>query len=357
MAKKLLHGSEAICEGAMRNGCRAFFGYPITPQSLVPEYMSVEMPKIGGVFLQAESEVSAINMVHGAAGAGVRTMTSSSSPGMSLKMEGISYIACAQIPCVIVSIMRSGPGLGGILPYQGDYFQSTKGGGHGDYRLIVLAPANVQEACDFTYQAFDIADKYRIPVMILGDGMLAQMVEPVELPPMRELSTLPKKDWATDGGSGKDKRLVSSLRINADDMESFLMSQQKLYAELAKTECRYSNYFTEDAEIILTAYGPLWRICKSAIDILRKQGIAAGGVRPISLYPFPSENYATLAKNNKLKAFLTVELSLGQMVEDVRLAVNGQKPVEFYGRVGGNVPTEEEIAEKALALFKKLQEK
>ena len=353
MAKKLLHGSEAICEGAMRNGCRAFFGYPITPQSLVPEYMSVQMPKIGGVFIQAESEVSAINMVHGSAGAGVRSMTSSSSPGMSLKMEGISYIACAQIPCVIVSIMRSGPGLGGILPYQGDYFQSTKGGGHGDYRLIVLAPANVQEACDFTYQAFDIADKYRIPVMILGDGMLTQMVEPVELPPMRDLNTIPKKDWATDGGTGKDKRLVSSLKINADDMEAFLNSQQKLYNELAKTECRYTNYLVDDAEIIITAYGPLWRICKSAIDELRSKGVKVGGVRPITLFPFPTENYAKLAENKALKGFLTVELSLGQMVEDVRLAVNGKKKVEFYGRTGGHIPTESEIAEKTMEILKK----
>ena len=345
MAKILLHGTEAICEGAIRNGCRAFFGYPITPQNEVPEYMSVKMPEIGGVFVQAESEIAASNMVYGAAGSGVRSMTSSSSPGISLKQEGISYIACAKIPCVIVNIMRAGPGLGGILPAQGDYFQAVKGGGHGDYRLIVLAPASVQEACDLTYLAFDLSDKYRVPAMILGDGMIGQLMEPVELPPMRALSDIPEKNWATDGAFGEKRRILNSLLIDPDTLEPHVQALQKTYAEIAHSETRCETYLCEDAEIVLTAYGTVGRIAKSAVDALRKCGVKAGLIRPITLFPFPAEAYRAAA--NTAKAFLTVELSLGQMVEDVELAVGGKKPVYFFGRQGGNVMTEEEIVDAA----------
>lgn len=343
MEKILLHGTEAICEGALRNGCRAFFGYPITPQNEVPEYMSLNMPKMGGAFVQAESEVAAINMVYGAAGAGIRAMTSSSSPGISLKQEGISYIACAELPCVIVNIVRAGPGLGGIQPAQGDYFQATKGGGHGDYRLIVLAPGSVQEACDFTYQAFDLADKYRNPVMVLGDGMIGQMMEPVTLPPMRELSDIPRKEWATDGRFGDSRRIINTLLINPDDLEEKNIALFKKYDEIKKNETRCETYRTEDAEIVLVAYGTVARICKSAVDAMRENGVKAGLIRPITLFPFPDGQINAVAAQPCVKKFLTVELSMGQMVEDVRLAVNGLKPVDFFGRTGGNIMTEEEI--------------
>ena len=347
MSKILLHGTEAICEGAIRNGCRAFFGYPITPQNEVPEYMSVKMPQVGGVFVQAESEVAAINMVYGAAGAGTRAMTSSSSPGVSLKQEGISYIACARIPCVIVNVMRAGPGLGGILPAQGDYFQATKGGGHGDYHLIVLAPSSVQEACDFTYRAFDLSDTYRVPAMILADGMIGQLMEPVELPPMRPLADIPEKEWATSGHYGKGRRILNSLIIKPEELEPHVNGLQRTYDEIYANERRALSYLTEDAEIVLTAYGTPARIVKSAVNELRRQGIKAGCIRPVTLYPFPDEAFAACAARDCTKAFLSVELSLGQMVEDVRLAVNGKKPVYFYGRTGGNVPEEGEIVEAA----------
>ena len=347
MSKILLHGTEAICEGAIRNGCRAFFGYPITPQNEVPEYMSVKMPELGGTFVQAESEIAAINMVYGAAGAGVRAMTSSSSPGISLKQEGISYIACARIPCVVVNIMRAGPGLGGILPAQGDYFQATKGGGHGDYHLIVLAPSSVQEACDFTYAAFDLADKYRVPCMILADGMIGQLMEPVELPPLRPLSDIPEKNWATSGHYGKERRVLNSLIIKPEELEPHVNELQRTYCEIYANERKSVSYLTEDAEIVLTAYGTVARIVKSAVNELRRQGIKAGCIRPVTLYPFPDEAFAACAAHGCTKAFLSVELSLGQMVEDVRLAVNGKKPVYFYGRTGGNVPDEGEIVEAA----------
>ena len=355
MSKILLHGTEAICEGAIRNGCRAFFGYPITPQNEVPEYMSVKMPEVGGVFVQAESEVAAINMVYGAAGAGTRAMTSSSSPGVSLKQEGISYIACARIPCVVVNVMRAGPGLGGIQPAQGDYFQATKGGGHGDYHLIVLAPSSVQEACDFTYRAFDLADKYRVPAMILADGMIGQLMEPVELPPMRDLSEIPEKDWATSGHYGKERRVLNSLIIKPEELEPHVNALQKTYDEIYKNERRALSYMTEDAEIVLTAYGTPARIVKSAVNELRRQRVKAGCIRPITLYPFPDDAYAACAARDCTKAFLSVELSLGQMVEDVKLAVNGKKPVYFYGRTGGNVPDEEEIVRAALESLKKAE--
>lgn len=344
--KVLMKGNEAVSEAAIRGGCRFFFGYPITPQNEIPEYMSRRLPEVGGTFIQAESEVSAINMVYGAAGAGARVMTSSSSPGISLKQEGISYIAGAELPCVIVNMVRSGPGLGGIQPSQGDYFQSTKGGGHGDYHMMVYAPSTVQEAVDMIYQAFDKAEEYRTPVMILGDGMIGQIMEAVELPPMRELSTIPEKPWATTGKGVREKRrIINSLYIEPDAMEEVNKRMFARYAVMAEKEVRCENYKTEDAEVIITAYGSVGRIAKSSVDILRAQGIKAGLIRPITVYPFPVCDYQKAAESASVKRFVCAELSMGQMVEDVRLAVNGKKPVEFYGRSGGNVMSAEDIAE------------
>ena len=336
--KKLWKGNEAIAEAAVAAGCRYFFGYPITPQNEIPEYMSWRLFEVGGAFIQAESEVSAINMVYGAAGAGARAMTSSSSPGISLKQEGISYIAGAELPCVIVNMMRSGPGLGGISPAQGDYFQATKGGGHGDYHCIVYAPSTVQEFVDITYNAFDVADKYRNPVMIIGDGMLGQMMETAEIPPMKDLSTIPSKDeWAACGHSDGKQRLINSIRIEPDDLEAFNNRLFEKYKLIAENETKFEEYHNEDAEIVFVAYGSVARICKSAVLELRAQGIKAGLIRPITLYPFPTEVIAETTKKDCVKKFITVEMSMGQMVEDVRLAVNGLKPVEFYGRCGGNI--------------------
>ncbi len=343
--KDLLKGNEAIAESAVRAGCRAYFGYPITPQNEIPEYMSRRMPEVGGTFLQAESETSAINMVYGAAGAGARAMTSSSSPGISLKQEGLSYIACAEIPCVIINIMRAGPGLGGILPGQGDYFQSVKGGGHGDYRLFVFAPSSVQEACNLTYEAFEIADRFRNPVMILGDGMLGQMIEPAVLPPQIELSELPQKDWATSGHSVP--RIINSLLINPDELESRTEKLRQKYLDM-QSLARAETLRIEDAEIVLTAFGTVGRVAKTAVEILRGKGIKAGLIRPITLFPFPSAEYQRLAGRNAVRAFYCYELNTGQMVEDVRLAVDGKKPVHFHGRSGGNLLTAEDIAEAVI---------
>ena len=335
--KKLWKGNEAIAEAAVAAGCRYFFGYPITPQNEIPEYMSWRLPEVGGAFIQAESEVSAINMVYGAAGAGARSMTSSSSPGISLKQEGISYIAAAELPCVIVNMMRSGPGLGGIQPAQGDYFQATKGGGHGDYHPIVYAPCSIQEFVDITYNAFDKADEYRTPVMIIGDGMLGQMMEPAEIPPMKDITKLPKKDWAACGHSDGVPRIINSLRIEHELLEPFCIHLYEKYAAIEKNEVKVEKYKTDDAEFVFVAYGSVARICKAAIDELRKEGYKVGLIRPITLYPFPVDAINEVAKQASVKKFITVELSMGQMVEDVRLSVNGLKPVEFYGRCGGYV--------------------
>ena len=345
--KHLMKGNEAIAEAAIKAGCRFFFGYPITPQNQIPEYMSKRMPEIGGCFLQAESEVAAINMVYGASGAGARVMTSSSSPGISLKQEGISYMACAELPAVIVNMVRGGPGLGSIQPAQSDYFQMTKGGGHGDYKLIVFAPDSVQEAVDLTYSAFDTADKYRTPVGILGDGMIGQMMEPVEMP--EEIAELPEKPWATTGCAKGERRIINSLYIEPDVMEKVNLRLQEKYNTIARNETRWEEYFMEDAEMVITAYGTTARIAKKSIKELRKAGVKAGLIRPITLWPFPAEAINKAAA--RAKAFLTVEMSCGQMVEDVRLAVNGQAPVEFFGRTGGMIPSWKEIyaaAEKAL---------
>lgn len=334
--KKLWKGNEAIAEAAVAAGMRYFFGYPITPQNEIPEYLSWRLPEVGGTFIQAESEVSAINMVYGAGGAGARTMTSSSSPGVSLKQEGISYLAGAEVPAVIINIMRSGPGLGGIQPAQGDYFQAVKGGGHGDYHCMVYAPCSVQEFVDKTILAFDKADEYRGPVMLIGDGMLGQMMEAAEIPPMRDPKTLPKKPWAATGNTDGKQRLINSIKIDADDLEAHNIALFKKY-EAMKKDVEYELFMADDAEIMFAAYGSVARICKAAVTELRKQGIKAGLIRPITLYPFPTDIIADISKKASVKKFITVELSMGQMVEDVRLAVNGNKPVEFFGRAGGNV--------------------
>lgn len=351
MAKKLMKGNEAIAEAAIKAGCRFFFGYPITPQNEIPEYMSRRMPQIGGTFVQAESEVAAINMVYGAAGAGARAMTSSSSPGISLKQEGISYIACAELPAVIVNMVRTGPGLGGILPSQGDYFQATKGGGHGDYHLIVLAPSSIQEAADLIMDGFDLADLYRNPVMILGDGMIGQMMEPVEFKEPSE-RPLPKKDWAATGWDGKSRKraVINSLYIAAEEMEEVTQRLKARYQEIKDKETRVEEYMMEDAEVCITAYGTVARIAKSAVQKLRAEGIKAGVIRPITVWPFPDASYAKYA--DQVKFFLDVEMSLGQMVEDVKLSVNGKKPVHFMGITGGFVPTPSQIAEQVKNIMK-----
>ncbi len=344
--KELMKGNEAIAEAAIRGGCRAFFGYPITPQNEIPEYMSWRLFEVGGTFVQAESEVASINMIYGACGAGARAMTSSSSPGISLMQEGISYICCAEIPCVLVNMVRGGPGLGGIQPAQGDYFQAVKGGGHGDYKMIVFGPQGVQECVDLMYNAFDLAEKYRIPVMMLGDGMLGQIMEPVELPPMKDVSSLAKKPWATDGtGVGKNRRIVNSLLIEPDKLEAHIKHLEEKYAEIAKNETMYEEYMTDDAEIVLTAYGTVARIAKSAVHMLREKGIKAGLLRPITLFPFPSDAFLKTAQKDSVKKFVCMELSSGQMIEDVKLATHMLKPVEFFGRNGGNVMTPEDIVD------------
>jgi len=347
MAKELWKGNEAVAEAAIKAGCKFFFGYPITPQNEIPEYMAMKMPQIGGCFLQAESEVAAINMVYGAAGAGARVMTSSSSPGISLKQEGITYIAGAELPCVVVNMVRGGPGLGSIQPAQSDYFQACKGGGHGDYRLVVLAPASVQEAVDLVQEAFDIADQYRNPVMILGDGMMGQMMEPVEFTEVKKRK-LPEKSWATVGTKGKRKpNIINSLFIESSDCEKHNIDLFEKYAEIEKNEIRVDTYNLEGAEIVFTAYGTTARIVKNAINSLAKEGIKAGLIRPITLWPYPYKTIEEAAEKASVKAFMSVEMSMGQMVEDVKLGVNGKKPVYFYGRTGGMFPTPKAIAEEA----------
>ncbi len=343
MAEKVLvKGNEAIAEAAILAGCRHFFGYPITPQTEISAYMAKRMPKIGGVFLQAESEVSAANMVYGAAGAGARVMTSSSSPGISLKAEALSYMAGADLPCVIINVMRAGPGLGGIQPSQSDYFQATKGHGHGDYRVLVLAPSSVQEIVDMTADAFDLADLYRMPVMLLADGMLGQMMEPVVFEKKETGRKLPEKTWATTGTDMKrEHNVINSLYIQPNVLEKIVLDRYDRYKAIEENETKYEAYMADDAEFILTAYGSIARICKNAVDELRAQGIKAGLIRPITLWPFPSDAYNTHTKN--AKAILSVEMSMGQMVEDVRLAVNGRVPVHFFGRTGGNIPYPNEI--------------
>ncbi len=344
--KVLMKGNEALAEAAIRAGCRHFFGYPITPQTEVSAYMAKKMPKIGGVFLQAESEVAAINMVYGAGGAGARVMTSSSSPGISLKQEGISYIAGADVPCVIVNIVRGGPGLGGIQPAQSDYYQAVKGGGHGDYHLVVLAPSSIQEMVDLTSDAFDIGDKYRCPVMIMRDGILGQMMEPVEFKDT-DTAVLPEKPWATNGTDMKRKKnIINSLFIEPKDLEDLVLERQKKYEQIEKNEVRFETEGIEDADIILVAYGTTARIAKTAMAKAKAKGLKVGIIRPITLWPFPYEAFENALKDGKKKTFLAVEMSMGQMVDDVKIAVNGRANVEFFGRTGGIVPTPNEILNK-----------
>ena len=353
MALTLMKGSEAIAEAAIRAGARFFFGYPITPQTEIPEYMAAHMPEVGGCFLQAESEVAAINMVYGAAGTGARVITSSSSPGVSLKQEGISYCAGAQLPCVILNVMRGGPGLGSIQASQGDYFQATKGGGNGDYHLLTYAPSSIQEAIDLLMIAYDKAEQYRIPVMFLADGIMAQMMEPVEMPEMVDFKVDPeKKPWAATGwkpGDDPAKRaVINSLFINTEELTEHNLKLQAIYREVEKNEVMYETYMTEDADIIITAFGTVARIAKSAIHDLREQGIKVGLFRPITVWPYPYDALKTASAN--AKALLDVECNEGQMLEDVKLAVNGAKPVEYFGHCGSLMPSSDEIKAKILEM-------
>lgn len=351
MSKRvLMKGNEVIAEAALRAGCRYYFGYPITPQTEIMHYMALTMNKAGGTFVQAESEVAAINMVYGASAAGGRVLTSSSSPGISLKQEGFSYIAGAELPAVVVNIVRGGPGLGGILPAQGDYFQATKGGGHGDYRNIVIAPASIQELYEMTVEAFNLADKYRMLVMILGDGTLGQMMEPVSFRE-KEPIVMPEKPWALTGRKDrKEHNTIQSIYINPDDLEAKNIELQDKYKVVSRDEVRYEELNTEDAEIIIVAFGTCSRICRNVIRQASGIGIKVGMIRPITLWPFPTEVIAAAAAKSETRAFLDVELNAGQMVEDVRLAVNGNKPVHFYGRMGGNLPGQQEILDRIIKI-------
>jgi len=356
MAKVLMKGNEAIGEAALRAGCRFFFGYPITPQSEVPEYLSKRMPEVGGTFVQAESEVAASNMIYGASGVGVRVLTTSSSPGISLMAEALSYIACCELPVVVVNIVRSGPGLGGILPAQSDYFQATKGGGHGDYRLLVLAPSSCQEAVDLVMEAFDLADEYRNPVMILGDGMIGQMMEPVdfgdhEVPgPEHEE---PHKDWAltgTDSRNRSHRNIVNSLYLDPDECNEINLMLKRKYERMCANEQRWEEFYTdEDVEVLVVAYGTMSRICRTCVEQLRTEGIHCSLVRPISVYPYPYDAVRRAA--DRAKKVISIEMSMGQMVEDVKLAVEGTKPVHFFGTAGGLVPTQEQVRESILKLI------
>lgn len=341
--KVLMKGNEALAEAAIKAGCRHFFGYPITPQTELAAYMAKKMPKIGGTFLQAESEVAAVNMVLGAASAGVRAMTSSSSPGVSLKSEGISYLAGSDLPALIINIQRGGPGLGGIQPSQADYWQATKALGHGDFQLLVFAPSTVQEMVDLVADAFDLADKYRMPAMILADGMLGQMMEPVEISDVKVEEH--EKAWATNGHGGSRKHnVINSLYMNPEDLETTIRERYARYDEIKSLHQKSESFMTDDAEIIVVAYGASSRVARSAVELAREEGIKAGLFRPVTLWPFPETELSKLA--DSADKFLTVEMSMGQMVDDVKLVVNGRKPVEFFGRTGGMIPSPNEVLEE-----------
>jgi 2-oxoglutarate/2-oxoacid ferredoxin oxidoreductase subunit alpha len=351
MTKVLMKGCEAIGEAAIRAGCRHFFGYPITPQTEVPEYLARRFPEVGGQFVQAESEVAAIHMLYGGAGVGKRVLTTSSSPGISLMAEGVSYAAASHIPLVLVNIVRAGPGLGGILPSQSDYLQATKGHGHGDYRIIVLAPAAVQEAVDLIYEAFDLADKYLTPVMVMGDGMIGQMMEPVDFPPMRDLDSLPEKTWAASGAVGRAPNIINSLYLKEEECNRNSWKLREKYDIIEKAEKRHETYKCRgDLDCLIVAYGSMARICKTAIEELEGAGKKIGVFRPISLYPYPYEALAKEAK--KAKTVLVVEMSTGQMIEDVKLSVLGSRPIHFYGETGGVVPSPDDVADKLKKLLK-----
>ena len=337
--RQLCKGNVAVIKGAVLAGCRAYYGYPITPASEVAEAAALYLPEVGGTFVQAESETASINMVYGAASAGVRVMTASSGPGLSLMQEGISYLAGAELPCVIVDVVRGGPGLGNIAPEQSDYFAMVKGGGHGDYRNIVVAPASVQEMADLTILAFELADRYRNPAVVLTDGFVGQMMEPLDLE-FREIAA-PAKPWAVQGTAETRKNMVSSIFLETDDLEEHQRRMEAKYIRCEQSEIRFEEYCTEDAELIVVGYGIVSRVLRSAVDEARKRGIKVGLFRPITLWPFPSKQLEAAAL--RAERVLTVELSNGQMVQDVRLALNGERPVEFYGRVGGNVPDVDEL--------------
>jgi len=340
--KVLMKGNEAIGEAAIQADCRYYFGYPITPQSELTAYMAKKLLKMkDAAFVQAESEIAAINMVYGAASTGVRTMTSSSSPGISLKQEGISYIACAELPCVIVNMQRGGPGLGSIQPGQADYFQSTKGGGHGDYHLIVLAPSSVQELVDLTMDAFDLADIYQNPAMILGDGLIGQMMEAVEFKKRPKVELPDKSGWALTGCKGREKHVIVPFSLDPYEMEKINLKIQKKYNQLKEKEVRYETVNIDNADLIVVAYGTVARIVKTVINNAKKEGINIGLIRPITLFPFPEKIISEVSR--KINKIFVVEMSMGQMLEDVKLAVNGKAKVDFYGRTGGVVPTQSEI--------------
>ena len=351
MSKQLLKGNVAFAEAAVRAGCEAYFGYPITPQTELLEHMSKRMIELDRVFLQAESEVAAINMVYGAAAAGVRVMTSSSSPGISLMQEGFSYIAGSEVPVVIIDVMRGGPGLGNIQPSQSDYNQVTKSAGHGDFHPIVLAPANVQEAIDFTVLAFDLADKYRTLVFVVADGAIGQMMEPAELPPMRDLP-VERPSWALTGAKNRERNLVNSLYMGADNLELLNQTLQTKLNLIQQQEVRYETQFVEDAEVVLVAFGTAARVVQTAVKRLRDRGLPVGLFRPITLWPFPEKELANVAQ--KAKALFVVEMNAGQMLHDVRMVAGIHKPVKFLGRMGGRIPLPEEVERETEALLEQL---
>ncbi len=337
-----MKGNEAIAEAAIIAGCRHYFGYPITPQTEVAAYMAKRMPKIGGVFLQAESEIAAINMVYGVASTGLRVMTSSSSPGISLKGEGLSYLAGADLPALVVNVQRGGPGLGGIQPAQSDYFQATKGTAHGDFHMLVLAPSSVQEMAELTVKGFELADKYRMTTMLLADGTMGQMMEPVSLD--FDVAPQPEKPWAATGTKMQRKHnVINSLYLKPDQLEKTNFERYERYKVIKETEVMYEEYLMEDAEICIGAFGIAARVAKNAIDEARKQGIKVGLIRPITLWPFPEKQFAKAAE--KVKQFISVELSMGQMIEDIRLSVNGKAPVTLCNRTGGMIPSPEQVLE------------
>ncbi|SHO47545.1 3-methyl-2-oxobutanoate dehydrogenase subunit VorB [Desulfopila aestuarii] len=350
MTMTLMKGNEALALAAIRGGCTHFFGYPITPQNEIPEFLARELPKIGGVFIQAESEIGAVNMLYGAAAVGCRVMTSSSSPGLALMQEGISLLAAAEMPCVIVNVMRGGPGIGGIQPSQADYFQMTRGGGNGDYRVPALAPATVQESVSMMVQAFEMADCYRTPVFIVSDGMLGQMMEPVEFDNI-ELKEPPEKEWKLTGhGNVRKPKTIKTLMLDPARLEARNFELQEKFQKIAAAECSWEEYLIDDAVLVFTAYGSTARIARNAVDQLREEGFAAGLIRPRTLWPFPDKPFQQLA--SRCQTVLCVEMSCGQMVDDVRLAVNGKLPVAFYGRCGGMIPSPEELVAKAKNIMK-----
>jgi 2-oxoglutarate/2-oxoacid ferredoxin oxidoreductase subunit alpha len=343
--KVLMKGNEALAEGALTAGCKAFFGYPITPSSEIAEYMARKFPLLGGTFVQAESELAAISMVYGGASTGARVMTASSGPGISLKSEGISFLAEAELPCLIVNISRGGPGLGGIQPAQSDYFQATRGGGHGDFNIIVLAPSSVQEMLDFAISGYDLADKYRTPVMLMAEGTLGQMMEPII--PRPQVTEFVEKPWATDGCKGRQPNVVNTLHLSPEFLEYRNQVLQEKFKLIKAHEQKAETYLTEDADMVVVAFGLMSRIVRKAVMVAREKGHKVGLIRPVTLWPFPVEAVQQAARQAKL--FLSVEISMGQMIDDVRLALNGTVPVEFYGRIG-MIPSPEEITQKILQL-------